>query len=45
MSAKKNLIWGDVVTFVHNKIIKNKKFNYPPKQCQPEKQPNMGDML
>ena len=33
MSAKNNIVeYGrDVVNFFTNKIIKNKKFNYPPK--------------
>ena len=47
MSDKNNIAeYGrDVVTFVTNKIIKNKNFNYPPNKCRPQKQPNMGEML
>ena len=52
MSTKNNNFkYGrDVVTFVTNKIIpnkriKNKKFDYPQKNCRWEKQHNMGEML
>ena len=37
---KKTQYGGDVVMFLHNKIIKNKKLNYLQKKCWPSsKQP------
>ena len=36
---------GDVVMFLLNKIIKNKKFNYPPKTISARKTTKYGDML
>ena len=46
MSVRKTTQYGgDVVMLLPNKIIKNKIFNYPPKKCRPQKQPNIGDML
>ena len=36
---------GDVVMFLPNKTIKNKKFNYRQNKCRLKKQHNMGEML
>ena len=36
---------GDHVTFVTNKIIKNENLIIRQNECQPQKQPNMGDKL